>query len=253
MNGFTDKSLRYLTILDVLILTTIFFGSAIISSHLGYVQLQESVAEAPTDWLLMEGNHWQSIGEECLWLVLAFGYLYWRKFDWRHFDFSVDKQSALKTVIYVLLAGTVATLYEYAQAWVHFGLFPEQYPTEIGEGLATEGSAEVMNEAAGLPWDYWTGSFILFALLNGFFEELFFLGVVFAVKPKALPYMVVFSLLVRFSFHTYQGIMGALTITTLGITFALLRYRYRQLLPFMWAHSVFDLVGLVLPFYLLWN
>ena len=83
--------MRYLTVFDVLMLTVIFFGSAIVSSHLGYLQLQEPMAEAPTDWLLMEGNHWQSIGEECLCLVLAFGYLYWRKFDWRHFDFSVDK------------------------------------------------------------------------------------------------------------------------------------------------------------------
>lgn len=87
-------------------------------------------------------------------------------------------------------------------------------------------------------------SLVLFALLNGFFEEVFFLGLVLAVSPRWRPLAIVLSLGVRFAFHTYQGLAGAATITTLGLVFLLARRRISALPPFMLAHACFDVTGL---------
>nr|WP_283162941.1 CPBP family intramembrane glutamic endopeptidase [Moraxella sp. Tifton1] len=97
----------------------------------------------------------------------------------------------------------------------------------------------------------WSPSLLLFALINGFYEEVFFVGLVALTAKKHLPLAIVLTLLVRFAFHTYQGLAGALTITTLGMVFLLLRRKSDELLPFTLAHSFFDLFGLTLPLYLL--
>ena len=53
---------------------------------------------------------------------------------------------------------------------------------------------------------------IAYGLLNGFYEEFFFLGLITSVKEENSLYALVFSTFVRISFHTYQGITWALTI-----------------------------------------
>ena len=54
------------------------------------------------------------------------------------------------------------------------------------------------------------------------------------------------SLIVRFAFHTYQGLASAFTITTLGVVFLLFRRQTNMLLPFILAHGLFDIFGLSL-------
>lgn len=238
---------RYLTLWDIVVLALIFFGVAIWTSTQHYFALQAENLAAPTELVFQEDSNWLGIISELGWLLAAAGYLYWRKFDWRHLDFSLNGKIALRTVGYILLAGTVATVYEYGQ----FYLFPELY------GVATEMPAEMpvqetTESFSQNPLSQWSLSLLLFAALNGFFEEVFFVGLVFAVAPKDLNKAVLFSLVVRFAFHTYQGLAGALTITTLGIVFFLLRRKHSALLPFAWAHSFFDLFGLGLPLYLLY-
>lgn len=53
-------------------------------------------------------------------------------------------------------------------------------------------------------------STVLYAILNGFYEEIFFLGICLAVKPEYLKWAVIYSLIIRVSFHTYQGMESAL-------------------------------------------
>ncbi|WHR54771.1 CPBP family glutamic-type intramembrane protease [Wohlfahrtiimonas chitiniclastica] len=56
--------------------------------------------------------------------------------------------------------------------------------------------------------------------------------------------MYLYSLVIRFSFHTYQGINSAIAITLLGVVFLLIRRRTNLLVPFMLAHAFFDVFGL---------
>lgn len=56
--------------------------------------------------------------------------------------------------------------------------------------------------------------------------------------------MLILSLIIRFAFHTYQGLLGAMVISTLGMVFILLRLKDDELVAFMLAHAFFDVFGL---------
>lgn len=84
---------------------------------------------------------------------------------------------------------------------------------------------------------------LLFALLNGFFEEFFFMGLVFAVGGRFKIMAIVASVLIRFGFHIYQGLPSALGIALMGLSFILVRQKYTSIVPFVLVHSLFDLFG----------
>lgn len=88
---------------------------------------------------------------------------------------------------------------------------------------------------------------MIYALLNGVYEEIYFLGICLAVRKEHLKWALPFSLLIRVSFHTYQGMISALGIGLLFGIFMYLMYRRskdRNLLPFFIAHAIGDIFGL---------
>lgn len=233
------KKLSFLTLIDIAILTIIFFGEAIFNSTYGFLELTTNNQVAPDTLVFDDTMNLMGIAKESIILVIAFIYLDFRKFNFRKFNLKIRRNFLLKTLMYFVIAGTVASSYEYLQMW----LFPSLYPA------LQSGSEQVYSFSEH--FSQFSPSLLAFSLLNGFFEELYFLGIIFAVQRKYLPFALMFSLLIRFSFHTYQGIGGALVITTLGISFSLLRLKYDDLPAFMLAHSFFDILGLGLPLYLL--
>ena len=96
-------------------------------------------------------------------------------------------------------------------------------------------------------------STVIYAVFNGVYEEIYFLGICLAVKPEHRKWAVPFSLLVRVSFHTYQGMFSALGIGVLfGLYFYLLyrRSKDKNLLPFFVAHMWGDIIGVGILHYL---
>ena len=94
---------------------------------------------------------------------------------------------------------------------------------------------------------------MIYAVFNGVYEEIYFLGICLAVKPEHRKWAVPFSLLVRVSFHTYQGMFSALGIGVLfGLYFYLLyrRSKDKNLLPFFVAHMWGDIIGVGILHYL---
>ena len=86
---------------------------------------------------------------------------------------------------------------------------------------------------------------IAYGLLNGFYEEFFFLGLMTSVKEEHQWKALAFSTLVRFSFHTYQGMLWAIII---GVVYGLFYYfMYKKvvknLLPFFLMHALADMFG----------
>ena len=86
---------------------------------------------------------------------------------------------------------------------------------------------------------------IAYGLLNGFYEEFFFLGLMTSVKEENQWKALAFSTLVRFSFHTYQGMLWAIVI---GVVYGLFYYfMYKKvvknLLPFFLMHALADMFG----------
>lgn len=217
---------KRLNFLDILLLTIIFFGSSIYQSFLQYLELQQAGQSMPTEWELSDQDNYYILGFEIITLCIVFVYLYWRKFDFKQLNFSINKWTLPLTLLFILLSGSITHLF-----YSSMPLFIEMADTQKLDMAS-----------------YFSLSLILVALLNGFYEEFYFLGLVFATPKNWLPYIVIFSLIVRFSFHTYQGIFSAIGVTLLGIVLALLRWRISALVPFMLAHSFFDVFGLGLPF-----
>ena len=85
---------------------------------------------------------------------------------------------------------------------------------------------------------------ILYSLFNGVYEEFFFLGLLTSVKEESKWCVLGFSTLVRFSVHTYQGL----------VYYFFYKYKVKNLLPFFLAHAFADMVGSSLLYVLvMWN
>lgn len=216
-----------LSFADIVVLSVIFFGLPVYSSTVVYFQLQQNGLSQPETFSINELASYGTMLSSALSVAAAWLYLRWRKFDFGTLDLRVNRYTLPLTLLLVVCAGAAADVFQI----LHNMIVPEDYPDD----------PEGMYESLRL-----TPELVVTSLFNGFFEELFFMGLVFAVAPKTLPKAFAYSLLVRFLFHTYQGLAGALTITTLGISFFLLRRKIPYLVPFFLAHGVFDMFGLSL-------
>ena len=89
-------------------------------------------------------------------------------------------------------------------------------------------------------------SVVLFAMVNGAFEEIFLLGVlVRGLRGYGLSITIGLPLLVRVLYHLYQGPLGAIWVLAFGLTFTLAYLRLRQLWPPVLAHVLWDIVPVV--------
>lgn len=225
-----ENQTRFLQFTDIIILSLIFFGDATITSLYSYFDtLQSGAIVTGEDALVFsDSDNYNSIVIELISLTVAWLYLRWRQFDFGVLNFSTNRLTIPLTLLLIVCAGLIADVYQY----FHSTILPHHYP-EISDTIPLEKE-----------WGSFSLLLLAFALLNGFYEELFFLGLVYAVPPKNLPYILPFSLLVRFAFHTYQGLAGAATVTVLGVVYLLFRRKINTLLPFMLAHAFFDIFGL---------
>jgi uncharacterized protein len=90
-------------------------------------------------------------------------------------------------------------------------------------------------------------STVLFAMANGAFEEVFLLGVlVRGLRAYGLSIAIGFPLLVRLLYHLYQGPLGAVWVLAFGLTFTLFYIRSSRLWPAVFAHTLWDIVPVVL-------
>ena len=225
-----SKTLKFLEWRDILIVSLIMYGWFAYKSTgiwLGWIYSTDTGSTSG------EHNYWPNlILQSCL-LAIALGYLAWRKFDFKqlkiHFRWSVLFWApvvflclGLLTDILNSLAGPYnyfdASMFEHIDwsfggAWAQFAIVP---PTQL-----------------------------LYSFLNGFYEELFFLGLATTVRKEMQLGVLIFSIIVRTSFHTYQGLQPAL-ITGIGVGlmfYLLYRYKVKNLVPFFLAHAAWDMVG----------
>lgn len=211
---------------DIMILSLILFGGAIFNSNYPFFSGVDYQALANAT----EFSTWDNIyGIFSIIVELSIAFLYLK---WRHFDFSQWKYQVTikKTFLAILLFILSAISLDLADIlWMGWR-----------NATAFIGSQGYMNVIENMDI-----SLILFSLLNGFYEEIFFLGICFSTKDSQKWFVFLYSLMIRFSFHTYQGIIPALEIgLILGILFYILYKRSdRNLYPFMLAHSLADIIG----------
>jgi membrane protease YdiL (CAAX protease family) len=88
---------------------------------------------------------------------------------------------------------------------------------------------------------------LLLIVVNSFFEEIVVTGyVVSALAKHGAAFAISASTLLRFLYHTYQGPLGTLSILPMGLLYAAVFWRWRNLWPMLVAHSImnsFSLLG----------
>lgn len=230
-----DGSLTFLRWFDILIITVIMFGQFIVrSTELWFASFQpvvETTVSATSDTASSGAAYSSNFTLQVILLTLAIIYLWLRGFNF--------KQLPIRWIWSVLL-------------WVPFifaimGLIGDLVTTLSGQ--YNYFSWEVLSYIR--PWEVFNKFLalspmaILYGLLNGFYEEFFFLGLLTSVKDKYRSWILVYSTIIRISFHTYQGLLWALTI---GLIFGLLYYflytkKVKNLLPFFLVHALADMFG----------
>ena len=242
-----EQPLKNLRWFDIGIVTLIMFGQFIVrSTEIYLASLAPSVSttfsETSTNTASEGAGYSSNFTLQIILLALAIIYLWIRHFDFKQLPIRL-KWSVLFWVPFIF-----ATM----------GLFADMVSTLSGEYnyfspqvLAFVSPMAVLNKFLAL-----SPMAIAYGLLNGFYEEFFFLGLLTSVKAKYKWWVLLFSTLVRVSFHTYQGMLWALVI---GVVFGLLyyflyKYKVKNLLPFFLVHALADMFGSSLIYLLVnWN
>ncbi len=231
-----SQPLKYLKWFDIVIVTALLFGQFIYRStelYLASLSPSTTAAAAGTaNKTVSDGAAYSSNLElQLLMLALTVVYLVLRRFDFKQLPIRLS-WSVLFWVPFIfavmgILSDTVTTLsgeYNYfdPQLWKYIDL------------------TEIFRKLIDL-----TPRAILYALLNGFYEEFFFLGLLTSVQDRYKWWVLLYSTIIRVSFHTYQGMLWALTI---GVGFGLLyyflyKYKVKNLLPFFLVHALADMYG----------
>ena len=242
-----EQPLKELRWFDIGMVTLIMFGQFIVRSTQMYMAslsptISTTMSETATNTVSKGAAYSSNFSFQLILLSLALVYLWIRHFDFKQLPIRL-KWSVLFWVplifaIMGLLADMVSTL-------------SGQYNYFSPQVLAFVSPMAVINKFLAL-----SPMAIAYGLLNGFYEEFFFLGLLTSVKDKYKWRVLVFSTLVRVSFHTYQGMLWALVI---GVVFGLLyyflyKYKVKNLLPFFLVHALADMFGSSLIYLLVnWN
>ena len=230
------KPLRYLKWFDILIITILMFGEFIIRST---QQFMESLSPSTVTSVVDTASNVASDGAayssnfnfQLIMLGITFLYLLIRNYDFKQlpirFSWSVFIWIPLIFAVVGIIGDIVTTLsgeYNYFNPQ----LIPFIDPMEI------------LRKFMAL-----TPMAIGYALLNGFYEEFFFLGLLTSVKEKHTWLGLVYSVTIRISFHTYQGLLWALVIGPVNGLFYYFLYKYvvKNLLPFFLMHALADMFG----------
>ena len=87
---------------------------------------------------------------------------------------------------------------------------------------------------------------VLFAMVNGAFEEVFLLGVLTrGLRGFGLSMAIGLPMLARVLYHLYQGPMGVTWVTAVGLVLTLAYVATRRLWPSVLAHMLWDIVPLL--------
>jgi uncharacterized protein len=86
-------------------------------------------------------------------------------------------------------------------------------------------------------------SISLVIVINSVYEEFLLIGYFFKRLEKYHPAVVIgLSMLIRLSYHTYQGWMSLFSIIPVGLVFGYYYFKYKKLWPVIIAHGLLNLI-----------
>ncbi|MCB7512445.1 CPBP family intramembrane metalloprotease [bacterium 210917-SL.2.15] len=227
LNRQNKEKINHLKWFDILVLTLILWGEGIYTSTASYIALIQGASTVDDNLTFSATDNYGALALQAGLLLLALLYLWLRRFDFKVWTIRFNIKAVAGGVLIFLAAALLLDIY-FMLTNPLTALLP--FPGPIGAFFGSE-----------------TVSSVIYALLNGVYEEIYFLGICLAVRKEHLKWALPFSLLIRVSFHTYQGMISALGIGLLFGIFMYLMYRRskdRNLLPFFIAHAIGDIFGL---------
>lgn len=234
-----DQPLKELKWFDLIILTAIIWGNSIYTSTLYWIASFSATEAADTGVSSFTAyDNWWALGNQAKLLALAILYLLIRRFDFKQLKVKLSWNVLLWGPLIFLGAGLISDL-----TFTLYSFIP--------------GIKSGYNYLSYLPYYDWSimtpikyfmsldASRIIYSLFNGFYEEFFFLGLLLSTSQKKRPWVLLFSTIVRTSFHTYQGLPSALVI---GVPFGLFYYylytrKNNNLTPYFLGHALADMAG----------
>lgn len=231
------EPLRHLRWFDMLIVTAILFGQFAYRSTQLYIaslmpQVETAaVAKEARDTAVTGVAYSENMSLQLTLLAIALIYLIIRRFDFKQLPIRFNLGVLFWTpVIFILMGLTADAVTSLSGGYNYF-------TTEIFQYIKP---LSIFDKFAAL-----APMAILYGLLNGFYEEFCFLGLLTCVEDKYKWQALAYSTLVRISFHTYQGMLWA---TVIGVVFGLMyyffyKYKVKNLLPFFLIHALADIFG----------
>jgi membrane protease YdiL (CAAX protease family) len=211
-------STSILSIHEAAVVSAICFGLFI------YWSTQAVLSGFPEAKVSDSGDAWLALVESVL-AAAALLYLRARNFD----VWSLYPQPDMR--------GTLFGLGLFAAAWVAGVIATAPFTSPGGHSQVIEFSYSGVSIA----------STVIFAMVNGTFEEVFLLGVlVRGLRAYGVSIAIGFPLLIRLLYHLYQGPLGAVWVLAFGLTFTLFYVRIGRLWPAVFAHMLWDIVPVVL-------
>lgn len=231
MTSHHNGKLINLTWWDILVLTLIMFSYFIYSSLIGYINLTDKLMGEVIEYT--NDMNWDMLSFQMVLLVSAMLYLWLRNFNFAQWPITINLKAIVQGVGIFLVVALAMDLFSLAAYY----LVP---PSE-----------NIIYTAAALPkLDF---SLLLYSVLNGFYEEIFFLGICLAVTRDQRLLFILYSLLIRYAFHTYQGQIAAISIALVigGVFyFFYIIISPKNLFPFFLAHAFADMFGMGILNYL---
>ena len=219
---------KYIGILDLLLLGVILFGPAIFNS-LKTVKDEQDDSEDMCEFSKKENIY--ALIMQSIQLFIALIYLKLRGVNPFQFSFHISTRSFLFALglfcIYGLCMDILTSL-KYGFSWI-FKILLHNIP--VFSALKDVNL-----------------SLVLISMLNGFYEEFFFLAVWSYIDPKYSVAALVFMIIIRILIHTYQGWPTALAIGIgLGMGNYILFTQFSDnLFIYSLAHIIADIFGLSL-------
>ncbi|CAD7288176.1 hypothetical protein LMG7974_00872 [Campylobacter majalis] len=222
--------LKFLNTYDIIILATIMFATAIYQSTYAFFTDFDSTQDVLFGVNLdtIAGGEYRLMIEEILFALLAFLYLKFRNFDFSQWQFKITLKDSLIALVMFCSAALIMDIFLYVAELVT--------PTQQQE-------YDIANYSLPININI---ELILVSIINASFEELFFIAICMSVSSEKIRKILLFSLIIRISFHTYQGIYSALGIgLILGIFyFVIYQKGYKNLYGFFLSHALADIFGL---------
>ena len=169
-----------------------------------------------------------------------------------HFSIVIYETIALLIIIYILKVrdwkiSDFNLSFTFRLIWIALLImfirnFISNFGFKILEAFNVVDESATMHVQYGLEANWISISLII--IINSIFEEFILIGYLFKRLEKYHPVIVIgLSILIRQSYHTYQGWMSLILILPTGLVFGYYYYKYKKLWPVIIAHGLSNLIA----------